>query len=105
MFTVLSSLLVAYGFTRFRFPGSKILFSLMIATLMLPNSVIVIPRFMIFKNLGWLDSYLPFIVPAMFACYPFFIFMLVQFMRGIPIALDDRPRLTAAARGGSCSVF
>ncbi len=48
MFTVLSSLLVAYGFTRFRFPGSKLLFSLMIATLMLPNSAIVIPRF-IFK--------------------------------------------------------
>lgn len=93
IFTVLSSLLVAYGFTRFRFPGSKILFSLMIATLMLPNSVIVIPRFMIFKNLGWLDSYLPFIVPAMFACYPFFIFMLVQFMRGIPIALDESAKI------------
>lgn len=93
IFTVLSCLLVAYGFTRFRFPGSKILFSLMIATLMLPNSVIVIPRFMIFKNLGWLDSYLPFIVPAMFACYPFFIFMLVQFMRGIPIALDESAKI------------
>ena len=101
MFTVLSSLLVAYGFTRFRFPGSKILFSLMIATLMLPNSVIVIPRFMIFKNLGWLDSYLPFIAPAMFACYPFFIFMLVQFMRGIPIALDESAKIDGCGYFGA----
>jgi oligogalacturonide transport system permease protein len=92
-FTVLSSLLVAYGFGRFRFPGRKILFSLMIATLMLPNAVIVIPRFMIFKNLGWLDSYLPFIVPAIFGCYPFFIFMLIQFLRGIPTALDESAKI------------
>lgn len=93
VFTVLSCLVVAYGFGRFRFPGRKILFALMIATLMLPNSVIVIPRFMIFKNLSWLDSYLPFIVPAMFACYPFFIFMLIQFLRGIPVALDESAKI------------
>ncbi len=92
-FTVLSSLLVAYGFGRFRFPGRKFLFSLMIATLMLPNAVIIIPRFMIFKNLGWLDSYLPFIVPAIFGCYPFFIFMLIQFLRGIPTALDESAKI------------
>lgn len=93
LFTVFSCLLVAYGFARFQFPGRKLLFSLMIATLMLPNSVIVIPRFMIFKNLGWLDGYLPFIAPAAFACYPFFIFMIIQFLRGIPVALDESAKI------------
>ncbi len=92
-FTVLSCLLVAYGFGRFDFPGKKFCFAIMIATLMLPNAVIIIPRFLIFKNLGWLDSYLPFIVPAIFGCYPFFIFMLIQFLRGIPVALDESAKI------------
>ena len=53
------------------------LFAFMISTLMLPNSVIIIPRYMIFNKWHWLDTYLPFIMPALLACYPFFIFMLV----------------------------
>jgi oligogalacturonide transport system permease protein len=88
-FTVTSSALVAYGFARFSFRFKKPLFTIMIATLMLPNTVIVIPRYLIFRNLGWLDSYLPFIVPAILACYPFFIFMMIQFMRGLPKDLDE----------------
>lgn len=87
--TVLSSILVAYGFARFRFPLRNLMFILMIATLMLLHTVIVIPRYLIFRNLGWLDSYLPFIVPAAFGCFPFFIFMLVQFFRGLPKELDE----------------
>lgn len=62
---------------------------LMISTLMLPNTIIIIPRYILFRNLGWLNTYLPFIVPAIFACYPFFIFMLVQFIRGLPRELDE----------------
>lgn len=89
MFTVLSSLLVGYGFARFSFPLRQIAFGLMVATLMLPQTVILIPRYLIFRNLGWLDSYLPFIVPALFGCFPFFIFMLVQFIRGLPRELDE----------------
>lgn len=89
IFTVLSSAVVAYGFARFNFPLKNILFSLMISTLMLPQAIIIIPRYLIFRNMGWLDSYLPFIVPALFACYPFFIFMLVQFFRGLPKELDE----------------
>lgn len=88
-FTVASCSLVAYGFARFRFPGKKILFALMISTLMLPDAVVIIPRYLLFNKLGWLNSYMPFIVPAIFACYPFFIFMLVQFLRGIPRELDE----------------
>jgi oligogalacturonide transport system permease protein len=89
IFTVLSSAIVAYGFARFNFPLKNVLFSLMISTLMLPQAIIIIPRYLIFRNMGWLDSYLPFIVPALFACYPFFIFMLVQFFRGLPRELDE----------------
>lgn len=87
--TLASCSLVAYGFARFRFPGRKGLFMLLIATLMLPNSVIIIPRYTLFNTFGWLDTYLPFYMPAMFACYPFFIFMIVQFFRGMPRELDE----------------
>lgn len=93
LFTVMSCSLVAYGFARFNFPGKKVFFSMMIATLMLPSTVIIIPRFMLFNKLGWLDSYLPFVVPAIFACYPFFIFMMVQFLRGIPRSLDESAKI------------
>jgi oligogalacturonide transport system permease protein len=89
LFTVIASVLVAYGFSRFDFPFKKFLFMLMISTLMLPNAVIIIPRYILFRNFGWLDSYLPFIVPAAFGCYPFFIFMLIQFFRGLPKELDE----------------
>ncbi|GHV94361.1 sugar ABC transporter permease [Spirochaetia bacterium] len=92
-FTLLSSTIVGYGFARFRFSLKKILFMLMISTLMLPNTVIIIPRYIFFKNLGWLDSYLPFIVPAILGAFPFFNFMMVQFFRGIPMELDESARL------------
>jgi oligogalacturonide transport system permease protein len=88
-FTMFSSFLAAYGFSRFRFPFKKILFAIMLATLMLPKTVIIIPRYMLFKNMGWLDSYWPFYIPALLATQSFFIFMLVQFLRGIPRELDE----------------
>lgn len=84
LFTVVSSVLVAYGFVRFRFPLKNFLFALMLSMLMLPEAVIIIPRYILFNRLGWLDSYLPFIVPAIFSTNSFFIFMLVQFFRGLP---------------------
>ena len=87
--TLVSSSLVSYGFARFVFKGKAWLFSIMLATLMLPNSVILIPRYLMFRDYGWLDSYLPFWIPALFACYPFFNYLLVQFLRGIPIELDE----------------
>jgi oligogalacturonide transport system permease protein len=93
LFTLISCTLVGYGFARFRFPLKKILFMLMISTLMLPNTVIIIPRYIFFKNLGWLDSYLPFIAPAIFGAFPFFNFMMVQFFRGLPIELDESARI------------
>ena len=92
-FTVISCTVTAYGFARFDFPMKKILFPVLISTLMLPNTVIIIPRFMLFKSLGWLDGYYPFLVPAMFAVYPFFIFMIIQFLRGIPTSLDESAKM------------
>ncbi len=99
LFSACSSALVAYGFARFDFPCKKILFTAMMATLMLPSSVVIIPRYLLFKEFGWLDTYLPFIVPALFACNSFFIFQLVQFFKGIPRELDE------AAYIDGCSTF
>jgi oligogalacturonide transport system permease protein len=89
LFTIISSTLVAYGFARFEFRGKKILFVILLSTLMLPNSILIIPRYTIFRSLNVLDSYNPFYLMAVFACYPFFTYMLVQFIRGIPKELDE----------------
>lgn len=89
LLTVLSSTIVAYGFARFNFPGKKLLFGVLIATLMLPNAVIIVPRYTMFAKIGWVDSYMPFYAPALLACYPFFTYMLIQFLRGIPRELDE----------------
>ena len=88
-FTVLSSAVVAYGFSRFRFPGKKILLGVLIATLMLPSTVVIIPRYTLYSKLGWLDTYLPFYIPALLSCNAFFVYMLIQFIRGIPRELDE----------------
>jgi oligogalacturonide transport system permease protein len=86
--TIISGVLVAYGFTRFNFRFRRPLFAVMIGTILLPNTVLLIPRYLIFRNLGMLDSYLPFWLTAA-AGVPFFIFMFVQFLHGIPRSLDE----------------
>jgi oligogalacturonide transport system permease protein len=100
--TVISSVLVAYGFVRFEFPLKKVFFSLMISTLMLPGAVFMIPSYLLFKQLGWLDSYMPFIVPAFFGTFPFFNFMMVQFFRGLPKDLDESAKIDGC---GSFSIL
>lgn len=89
LFTILSCTLTAYGFARFRFVGKKIFFMLMLSLLMLPNAVIQVPTYILFRDFGWLNSYKPLIVPSLFASSSFLIFMLVQFFRGIPKDLDE----------------
>ena len=89
LLTVFIAALVAYGFARFKFPMKKLLFTILISTLMLPNAVLMIPRYSIFNTLGMLDSYMPFYMQALLGCYPFFIFMLIQFLRGVPRDLDE----------------
>jgi oligogalacturonide transport system permease protein len=88
-FTMVSSSLTGYGFGRFFFPFKKVLFSMVIGTLLLPHEVLIVPRYIMFNNFGWLNSYKPFTVPALLGTYSFFIFMMVQFIRGIPKELDE----------------
>jgi len=90
--TVVSCTLVAYGFARFRAPGLKILFLLLLATVMLPPQVTLIPAFIIFRKIGWYDTLLPLIVPAFFA-NAWDVFLLRQFFMGLPTELDDAARI------------
>lgn len=91
--TVLSCVITAYGFARFKFFGKKALFAILISTLLLPSVVIYIPQFLIFRYFGWLDTYLPLIVPSMLAFDTFFVFMLIQFIRGIPKELEEAAKI------------
>jgi oligogalacturonide transport system permease protein len=94
--TAISCTAVAYGFARFEFPGKKVLFAALIATLLLPNVVTRIPQYLIFRDLGWLDSYLPLWVPSALAGDAFFVFMLVQFLRAIPRDMEEAARVDGA---------
>ncbi|MFN3651218.1 MAG: carbohydrate ABC transporter permease [Armatimonadota bacterium] len=90
--TVFSSSLVAYSFSRIRWPGRDALFVLLLATMMLPAQVTMIPVFSIFRALGWVDTILPLVVPT-FLGTAFFIFMLRQFFLSIPHELSDAARI------------
>lgn len=87
--TVISCVLVAYAFARFEFPGRKLLFAVMVSTIMLPHIILRIPQYLMFREFGWLDTYWPIIVPSAFATDTFFVFMLVQFLRGIPRDMEE----------------
>ncbi|QLF68418.1 carbohydrate ABC transporter permease [Peteryoungia desertarenae] len=94
--TAISCTAVAYGFARFDFPLKKVLFAALIATLLLPNVVTRIPQYLLFRDLGWLDTYLPLWVPSAFAGDAFFVFMLVQFLRAIPRDMEEAARVDGA---------
>ena len=94
---VLTSSLAAYAFARLRFPGRDIIFMILLSTLMLPVAVLMIPRYVEFRELGWLDSWLPLIVPNWFGGSVFYIFLLRQFFRGIPRELSDAAKLDGAS--------
>lgn len=81
--------LTAFAFARLEFRGKQLMFAIMLVTMMLPFHVIIIPQYLIFNQLGWIDTYLPLSIPKFFATEGFFIFLLVQFMRGIPKELDQ----------------
>ncbi|UOQ87566.1 carbohydrate ABC transporter permease [Gracilibacillus salinarum] len=85
---LISCTLIAFGFARLKFAGRGFWFAIMILTLMLPAEVVMIPQYIIFAKLGWLDSLKPLVIPAYFG-HPFFIFLLVQFIRTIPRELDE----------------
>jgi ABC-type glycerol-3-phosphate transport system permease component len=91
-----SATLVAYGFARFRFPWKGPLFMLVMATLMVPWEVTIVPSFILFKILGWLDTLAPLIVPHWFGGGPFFIFLLRQFFMTIPRDYDEAAKIDGA---------
>jgi len=95
---LLSSTLVAYGFTYFRAPGREILFLILLSTMMLPGVVTLVPTFILFRKLGWVNTYLPLTVPTFFGS-AFHIFLLRQFFRTLPPELND------AAKIDGCSEF
>lgn len=101
LFTILSSLCVAYGFSRFDFPGKKLCFSLMMALMMLPASVLIIPRYLLYMNLGWVNTYMPFWMPSLFATSSFFVYMFVQFLRGLPVELDEAATIDGCGAVGT----
>lgn len=90
--TLLSSSVVAYAFSRLKFPGRNFIFGVLLSTLMLPAAVTLLPQFLIFKQLGWIDSLLPLWVPA-FLGSAFNIFLLRQFFMGIPMELEDAAKM------------
>lgn len=91
--------LVAYGFARLRFPGRSFLFLLMLSTLMIPYQVTLVPRFILFSKLGWVNTYLPLTVPA-FTGSAFLIFLVRQYMMSIPYELDEAAYIDGASRFG-----
>ena len=91
VFTVISSVVAAYGFSRFQFRGKNLLFGIMISTLFLPQVVLNVPQYLMYNTFGWINSkwYLPLWVPTLFATETYFVYQLVQFMRSIPHDLDE----------------
>ena len=87
--TLFSVTLTAYGFARFEFVGKKIFFAVMISTIFLPQTVLNAPQYIMYNSWGWINSYKPLIVPTLFAVDAYFIFMMVQFMRGIPREMEE----------------
>ncbi len=99
LLTVLASAVVAYGFARIDFAGRRIWFACMLATLMLPVQVQIIPQYIIFSRLGWVNTFLPLLLPRIGGT-AFFIFMIMQFIRGIPIDLDEAAEIDGCGRIG-----
>lgn len=87
--TVISATITAYGFARFQFVGKRIFFAILLSTLFLPQVVLNAPQYILFNEVGWLNSYLPIVIPSALAGDTFFVYMLIQFLRGIPRELEE----------------
>lgn len=96
--TIVSSLMVGYSFARLDWPGKNFFFALMISTMFLPEIVTLIPRFLIFKQFKWIDTYLPLIVPYWMGASAIHIFLVHQFFRGLPVELEEAAYIDGANR-------
>jgi multiple sugar transport system permease protein len=90
---LVSCSMAAYAFARLRFRGRRLLFGVMLVTIMLPGTVTMVPQYVIFSNLGWVNTFYPLVVPKFLATDAFFVFLMVQFIRAIPRELDEAARL------------
>ena len=97
--SLLVSPLIAFGLARLNFPGRKIIFALMLLTMMLPEQVLMIPQYLWFNTLGWVNSYRPLIIPYYFGFQGFFIYLMMNFISGLPHDLDE------AAKIDGCSYY
>jgi multiple sugar transport system permease protein len=90
---LVSCTMAAYAFARLKFRGRGIWFAVMLVTIMLPIHVIIVPRYVMFRQLDWVNTFWPLVVPSLLATDAFFIFLMVQFFRGIPMELEEAARL------------
>jgi multiple sugar transport system permease protein len=90
---VVSCSLAAYAFARLKFTGKTIMFGIMLLTIMIPYHVVLVPQYILFQQFGWVNTFLPLIVPKLLGTDAFFVFLMVQFIRGLPKELDEAARI------------
>ncbi|MBT2515038.1 carbohydrate ABC transporter permease [Arthrobacter sp. ISL-30] len=93
---LLSCSMAAYAFARLQFTGKKLFFGIMLLTIMLPFHVVIVPQYILFSQIGWVNTFWPLIVPKLLATDAFFVFLMVQFIRGLPKELDEAARIDGA---------
>lgn len=93
---LISCSMAAYAFARLKFTASKLFFGIMLLTIMLPFHVVIVPQYVLFSQIGWVNTFWPLIVPKLLATDAFFVFLMVQFIRGIPKDLDEAARIDGA---------
>ncbi|MGA7205422.1 MAG: carbohydrate ABC transporter permease [Specibacter sp.] len=93
---LISCSMAAYAFARLKFTASKLFFGIMLLTIMLPFHVVIVPQYIMFSQIGWVNTFWPLIVPKLLATDAFFVFLMVQFIRGIPKELDEAARIDGA---------
>jgi multiple sugar transport system permease protein len=96
---LVSCSMAAYAFARLKFRGRNVWFAIMLMSIMLPIHVIIVPQYILFSSLEWINTFLPLIVPKLLATDAFFVFLMVQFFRGIPRELDEAARLDGCGHG------
>ncbi|GIP32666.1 carbohydrate ABC transporter permease [Paenibacillus sp. J2TS4] len=94
---VVTSTLVAYGFSRVKFAGAGFWFTCMLVSMMLPGQVMIIPQYIFFQKMDWINTFYPIIVPSFFGM-PFLIFMIMQFIRGLPVELDESAKIDGCGK-------
>ncbi|GAA0951680.1 carbohydrate ABC transporter permease [Kribbella koreensis] len=97
---LVSCSMAAYAFARLEFTAKRLWFAIMLLSIMLPIHVVIVPQYILFSRAGWINTFLPLVVPKLLATDAFFVFLMVQFIRGIPRELDEAARIDGCGRAG-----